>query len=74
MTIEDDDRLTAWWLGLAPSRQEEVLAAPPATLAWFAESIAQADLDQATVEAFLRDQRDDVEPTRDSGINPKPES
>ena len=73
MTIENDDRLTAWWLGLAPSRQEELLETPTAALPWLEESIAEAGLDEAAVTAFLTAKRGEVEPTRDAGLNPKPD-
>ena len=73
MTIEDDDRLTAWWLGLAPSRQEELLDAANPPLPWLAESLTEAGLDEATATEFLRDKRREVEPTRDAGLNPKPD-
>ena len=77
MTIEDDDRLTAWWLGLAPSRQEEALesstdAEAPA-LPWLEASIDEAGLDEAAITEFLHRKRSEVEPTRDYGFNPKPD-
>ena len=65
------DRLTAWWLDLAPSRQEELLAGE--TPVWFAESVEQAELDRADVERYLRDKRDALDPTRDAGLNPRPD-
>jgi hypothetical protein len=78
MTIDDDNRLTAWWLGLAPSRQEEALAssttdAAAAALPWLEESIVEAELDPLAVAEFLRTKRSAIEPTRDAGLNPKPD-
>ena len=73
-TPSDDDRLTAWWLDLAPSRQEEALADPSPPPVWFTNSVAEAGLDPALVEAFLRAKRDELDPTRDAGLNPKPDS
>lgn len=73
MDLDDhDNKLTAWWLQIAPSRQEELLTEPMPPLPWLDESIADAGLDAADVERFLADKRCELEPTRDSGVNPKP--
>lgn len=68
---ELDNRLTAWWLEIAPSRQEELLMVPRPPLPWLDESMAEAGLDAVDVDQFLHDKRRDLEPTRDAGLNPK---
>ena len=74
MDLDDDDnKLTAWWLDIAPSRQEELLTVPQPPLPWLDESIADAGLDAEDVRRFLADKRNELEATRDSGLNPKPE-
>ena len=74
MDLDDhDNKLTAWWLQIAPSRQEELLMQPLPPLPWLDESIADAGLDADDVRQFLDDKRRELEPTRDSGLNPKPE-
>jgi hypothetical protein len=74
MDLDDrDNKLTAWWLQIAPSRQEELLTVPLPPLPWLDESIADAGLDVAEVQQFLSDKRRELEPTRDAGLNPKPE-
>lgn len=71
-----DNALAAWWLGLAPSRQEELLSAAPPPMPWLDESLADAGLDRDDLQRFLRAKRDapDAEPdtTRDAGLNPRP--
>ena len=42
---------------------------PP--MPWLDESIADAGLDAADVHRFLGEKRRELEPTRDSGLNPK---
>jgi hypothetical protein len=72
--MDQDDlanRLTAWWLDIAPSRQEELLAGSGTRPAWLDESIADSGLDEATVQTFLDDKRVELNPTRDAGLNPK---
>ena len=68
---ERDNKLTAWWLDIAPSRQQELLQVPLPPLPWLGESIADAGLDAADVHRFLDSKRDELEPTRDAGLNPK---
>ena len=68
---ELDNKLTAWWLEIAPSRQRELLMVPLPPLPWLEESIADAGLTAADIERFLNDKRRELEPTRDSGLNPK---
>jgi hypothetical protein len=68
---ELDNKLTAWWLEIAPTRQRELLTVPRPPLPWLEESLAEAGLDAADVERFLSDKRDEPEPTRDAGLNPK---
>ena len=68
---ELDNKLTAWWLEIAPSRQRELLMVPPPPLPWLDESIADAGLNAADVDRFLHDKRLELEPTRDAGLNPK---
>jgi len=70
---ELDNRLTAWWLDIAPSRQEELLMVPLPPMPWLDESIADAGLEAADVHRFLEDKRRELEPTRDAGRNPKPD-
>ena len=73
MDLDDrDNKLTAWWLDMAPSRQEELLMVPLPPVPWLAESIADAGLDAADVRQFLDDKRGELEPTRDAGLNPRP--
>ena len=69
----DPNRLTAWWLGVAPTRQEELLDARDSDPPWLAASLAEADLadDRAAVDEFLaekRRERDDV--SQDAGRDP----
>jgi hypothetical protein len=74
MDLDDQDNLlTAWWLDIAPSRQEELLAVPRPPLPWLEESITTAGLDRQDVERFIEEKRFELEATRDSGLNPKPE-
>jgi hypothetical protein len=72
MEPDDRDKLTAWWLDIAPSRQEELLTVPTPAMPWLDESIAAAGLEPATVQQFLEDKRRELEPTRDAGLNPRP--
>ncbi len=72
MEPDDRDKLTAWWLGIAPSRQEELLTEPRPPLPWLDESIAGAGLDAGEVERFLDERRGELEPTRDAGMSPPP--
>ena len=67
---ELDNKLTAWWLEIAPSRQRELLMVPP-PLPWLDESMANAGLSVAEVDGFLHDKRRELEVTRDAGLNPK---
>jgi hypothetical protein len=69
---ERANRLTAWWLDIAPTRQEELLMVPLPPMPWLEESIADAGLDAAEVRTFLDAKRRELEPTRDAGLNPKP--
>ena len=68
---ELDNKLTAWWLDIAPSRQRELLTVPLPPVPWLDESIADAGLTATDVERFLHDKRRELEPTRDAGLNPK---
>lgn len=68
---ELDNKLTAWWLEIAPSRQRELLMVPPPPLPWLDESMANAGLSVAEVDGFLHDKRRELEVTRDAGLNPK---
>jgi hypothetical protein len=70
---ELDNKLTAWWLGIAPSRQEELLMVPLPPMPWLDESIADAGLDASDVQRFLDAKRGELESTRDAGLNPRPE-
>lgn len=70
---ELDNQLTAWWLGIAPSRQEELLMVPPPPMPWLDESLADAGLDAADVQRFLDVKRLNPQLTRDAGLNPKPD-
>lgn len=73
--MDDDERankLTAWWLDIAPTRQEELLVVPLPPVPWLAESIADAGLDDEDVRRFLDEKRRELEPTRDAGLNPRP--
>jgi hypothetical protein len=72
MELEERNKLTAWWLDIAPTRQEELLTVPVPSVPWLEESIADAGLDAAEVQSFLDDKRRQLEPTRDAGLNPKP--
>ena len=67
------NKLTAWWLDIAPSRQEDLLTVPPPPMPWFDESIAEAGLDASDVQRFLDAKRLDPDVVRDAGLNPKPE-
>ncbi len=69
---ERNNKLTAWWLDIAPTRQEELLMVPVPPMPWLEESIADAGLDAADVRAFLDLKRRELEPTQDAGLNPKP--
>ena len=42
---DHEHRLTAWWLDIAPSRQEELLSAEPPPMPWLDASLAEAGLD-----------------------------
>jgi hypothetical protein len=67
----DPNRLTAWWLGVAPSRQEELLDARDSDPPWLAESLAEVGLERSAVDEFLaakRRERDDV--SQDAGRDP----
>ena len=73
--MEDEEltnKLTAWWLDIAPARQEDLLTVPLPPVPWLAESIADEGLDPADVERFLQVKRRDPRITRDAGMNPKP--
>ena len=73
--MEDDElenKLTAWWLDMAPSRQEELLMVPPPPMPWLDESIGDAGLQAADVQQFLVGKHRDPQITRDAGMNPKP--
>jgi hypothetical protein len=72
MELEERNKLTAWWLDIAPGRQEELLTVPVPPVPWLEESIADAGLDAAEVREFLDKKRRELEPTRDAGLNPKP--
>jgi hypothetical protein len=69
---ELDNKLTAWWLDIAPARQADLLAEPLPPMPWLAESISDAGLDAADVQRFLDAKRLDPQLTRDAGLNPKP--
>ena len=69
---ELENKLTAWWLDIAPARQEDLLTLPPPPMPWFEESIADADLDAEDVARFIDAKRNDPLVTRDAGGNPKP--
>jgi hypothetical protein len=69
---ERDNKLTAWWLDIAPTRQEELLMVPPPPLPWLEESITDAGLDAAEVRHFLDGKRRELDTTRDAGVNPRP--
>ena len=69
---ELENKLTAWWLDMAPSRQEELLTVPLPPMPWLQESIDDAGLDPADVQRFLEAKRRDPVITRDAGGNPKP--
>jgi|GEM_PF-4981724 len=69
---ERDHQLTAWWLDIAPSRQQELLTVPMPPVPWLEESLAEAGLDADDVHRFLEQKRRELEPTRDAGLNPKP--
>ena len=69
---ELDNKLTAWWLDIAPARQEELISQPETPKPWLDESIAEAGLDVADVQRFVEDKRRDPVVTRDAGGNPKP--
>ena len=66
------NKLTAWWLDIAPARQEELLAVHSPPMPWLEESITDAGLKAADVEVFLEAKRRDPQITRDAGLNPKP--
>lgn len=70
---ELENRLTAWWLGIAPSRQEELLSPDPPPMPWLDESLTQAGLRLDEVARFLHDQRDELRATRDAGLNARPD-
>lgn len=70
---ELDDRLTAWWLDIAPSRQEELLMDEPPPMPWLEESLQHAGLGRPDIDRFLHDKRRELEATRDAGLNPRPE-
>ena len=70
---ELENRLTAWWLDIAPTRQEQLLSTPPPPMPWLDESLEQAGLDRADVDSFLDAKRLDQQTTRDAGLNPRPE-
>lgn len=65
---DHEHRLTAWWLDIAPSRQEELLSAEPPPMPWLDASLAEAGLDAEEVQRFLDAKR--LEPTRDAGLHP----
>jgi len=69
---ELNNSLTAWWLDIAPSRQQELLVVPLPPVPWLDESIADAGLDAADVQRFLDVKRREPEPMRDAGLNPRP--
>lgn len=66
------NKLTAWWLDIAPGRQEELLMVPMPPMPWLEASIEGAGLDPADVKRFLDAKRSDPEVTADAGGNPKP--
>lgn len=70
---ELENKLTAWWLDIAPSRQGELLMVPLPPMPWLDESISDAGLDAADVQRFLDVKRRDPQLTRDAGVNPKPD-
>ena len=72
MDHELENKLTAWWLNIAPSRQEELLMVPPPAMPWLDESLANEGLDAADAERFLEVKRAEHAVTRDAGLNPKP--
>jgi hypothetical protein len=69
---EVTNKLTAWWLGIAPSRQEELLMEPQPPLPWLEDSIVGAGLEPVDVQRFLDAKRSDPEFTQDAGLNPRP--
>ena len=69
---ELENKLTAWWLDMAQSRQEELLMVPQPPMPWLDESMADAGLHAADVRRFLEVKRRDPQITRDAGMNPKP--
>lgn len=71
-TDDLENRLTAWWLQLAPSRQEELLSPDPPPMPWLEASLDQAGLDQTDVDRFLHDRRTHPEATPDAGLHPRP--
>jgi len=73
MELEERNKLTAWWLDIAPARQEELLTVPQPPMPWFDESLADAGLDAADVQRFLEVKRRDPVLTRDAGLNPRPD-
>ena len=70
--LELSNKLTAWWLGFAPQRQEELLMVPMPPLVWLDESIASEGLERADVDRFLDEKRRNPEISHDAGVNPKP--
>lgn len=69
---ESTNKLTAWWLDMAPARQEELLTVPLPPLPWLDESLAGAGLDAADIQGFLDGKRREPEHTHDAGVNPRP--
>lgn len=70
---ERQNRLTAWWLEIAPSRQEELLMPTPPAMPWLTESLERAGLTMADVRQFLDDERGRLEAGPDAGVSPRPE-
>ena len=68
-----ENKLTAWWLDIAPARQEDLLALPQPPMPWLAESLADVELDEADIQLFVEAKRHDPSVTSDAGLNPKPD-
>lgn len=70
---ERQNRLTAWWLEIAPTRQAELLMVPPPPMPWLGESLELAGLEVDDVRRFLDSERGRLEATRDAGVSPRPD-
>ena len=69
---ELENKLTAWWLDIAPARQEQLLMVPQPPMPWLDQSMADDGLNAEDVQRFLETKRHDPIITRDAGMNPKP--